>query len=462
MANELLDREPELDLLETAWAQARAGEPQLVVVWGRRRVGKTFLLTHAVREKRHVFFGATEQAEAIELARLLEAVRRDLGEEAADLAGGSFASWEAALRYLAALARDEPLAVVLDEVPYLTESTPGFASIVQSVWDHLRSGTRLMLVLTGSAVGTIERMLGAGGALRGRPTLPMRLDPLDLLTARTFLPSLDPVSFFEAYAACGGYPLHLRRWDERATTRVNLERLAATPGGILLEDATGILREELPDTGGYGRILAAVGRGRTRASEIAADAAQRIEHPLDVLVRAGFVRRSTPVGAPRRSRPLYELDDPYLAFWFGVLYPDLTAIEGGQGRAVLRRRRPAWLRHLGWVFEEAARAHATRLVRRGALPEDLVVGRWWAWGREPLGLDVAGFRGSRLVLAGEARWQSPPLAPRELRALTAKATRVPGAMEDPLLALWGRRGTTDEVRAAGALGYSLEDVLAPE
>ncbi len=286
MTDPLLDRDFELDLLEAAWTRTQAGEPQLVVMWGRRRVGKTFLLTHAVREKRHVFFGATEQAEAIELARLLETVRRDLGAEAADLAGGSFANWEAALRYLAALARDQPLAVVLDEVPYLTRSTPGFASIVQSVWDHLRGGTRLMLVLTGSAVGTIERMLGAGGALRGRPTVRMHLDPLDLLSARAFLPSLDHVSFFEAYAACGGYPLHLRRWDERVTTQVNLERLAATPGGVLLEDATGILREELPDAGGYGRILAAVGRGRTRASEIAADAAQRIEHPLDVLVRS--------------------------------------------------------------------------------------------------------------------------------------------------------------------------------
>ncbi len=145
-----------------------------------------------------------------------------------------------------------------------------------------------------------------------------------------------------------------------------------------------------------------------------------------------------------------------------MLYADLTAIEGGQGRAVLRRRRPAWRRHLGWVFEEAARAHATRLVRRGALPDDLVVGRWWAWGGEPLELDVAGFRDSRLVLGGEARWQSRLLGTREFRALTTKVTRVPGTSEDPLLALWGRSGVTDDVRAAGALGYSLEDVLAAE
>ena len=90
-------------------------------------------------------------------------------------------------------------------------------------------------------------MLGPGGALRGRPTHSLRLDPLDPIAARVFLPRLEAVPYFEAYAACGGYPLHLRQWDQTAGTDENLLRLAGTAGGILLEDALGILREELPD-----------------------------------------------------------------------------------------------------------------------------------------------------------------------------------------------------------------------
>lgn len=456
----LLDREGELALLEDAWGRSGAGEPQLVVVWGRRRVGKTFLLSHFVRRKRAVFFGATAQAEAVELARLAEAVGRDLGAHALDLAGGGFASWEAALRFLAAYARDEPVAVVLDEVPYLARSTPGFPSVVQVVWDHLAPGARVLLVLTGSAVGTIESMLGAGGALRGRPTLMLRLDPLDPLAARVFLPRLSAAAFLEAYAACGGYPLHLLQWDEAAGTEANLVRLAGTPGGILLEDAAAILREELPETGGYPRILGAIGRGRTRLSQIAAEADQRIEHPLDVLLRSGFVRRSVPVGAPRRARPLYEIADPYLAFWFGVLYSDLPQIEQGQGRAVLRRRREQWQRHLGWVFEETARAHASRLVGQGVLPEDLVVGRWWSTTGPPLEVDVLGLRSRTAVLLGEARWQQRPLGPRDLRELLAKAARIPNVVDDPILALWGRGGIEQELRSPGVLGFDIDDVLS--
>jgi AAA+ ATPase superfamily predicted ATPase len=417
-------------------------------------------LSNFVEGRRAVFFGATEQAEAIELGRLAEAVRRGLGDDALDLAGGMLSSWEAALRYLIAMSRDEPLAVILDEVPYLLRSTPGFASVVQAIWDQLPSGAKLMLVLTGSAVGTIEGMLGGGGALRGRPTETLRLDPLDAVAARVFLPRLDDSAYFEAYAACGGYPLHLRQWDPSSSTERNLLRLAGAPGGILLEDALGILREELPDVGGYPRILAAIGRGRTRAGQIAADADQRVEHPLDVLVRSGFVRRSVPVGAPRRARPLYEIDDVYLAFWFSVLYSDLHLVAAGQGRAVLRSRRPQWQRHLGWAFEELARAHAARLVASGALRDDLVVGRWWSTSGAPLEFDVLGLRGASVALVGEARWQERPLGRRDVDALRAKASGLPNLREDPVLAFWSRGGVERE--AGDVLSFRLRDALLPD
>ena len=455
----LIDREPEMASLTSAASQAAAGVPQLVVVWGRRRVGKTFLLSHFVRGQRAVFFGATQQAQGIELSRLTDAVRRDLGEEAADLAGGGFSSWEAALRFFAAVAREHPLVVVLDEVPYLTASTPGFASVVQAVWDHLPAGTPLTLVLCGSAIGMMEAMIGAGGALRGRPTLTLRLSPIEPVPARAFLPELEPPAFLEAYAACGGYPLHLRAWDQHAGSEANLLRLAGAPGGILLEDAESMLAEELTHAGGYARVLAAIGRGRTRYAQIASESDQRIERPLEVLMRAGLVSRGLPVGAPRGARATYEIADPYLAFWFSVLYSDIPQIEAGQGRAVLNRRNPSWQRHLGAVFEDVARAHARRLATRGELPSDLVIDRWWATSGEPCEVDVLGIRGTRSLLLGEARWQNRPLRARDLAQLQAKAARVPRAVKSPIFALWGRGGVEDSIRGENVLGFDTRDVL---
>jgi AAA+ ATPase superfamily predicted ATPase len=298
-------------------------------------------------------------------------------------------------------------------------------------------------------------MLGPAGALRGRPTDTIRMDPLDPWQARAFLPRLDPARFFEAYAACGGYPLHLAAWDPAASTDANLERLAGTAGGILLEDAPGILGEELPEHGGYARILAAIGRGRTRYAEIAGEAGQRVEHPLNVLVRAGFVAKVAPVGAPRGARGIYALADVYLACWFRVLYSDLALIEGGQGAAVLRRARPRWQTHLGAVFEEFARAHARRLVAQGELPEDLVIGRWWAASGLPCEVDVLGLRGSRTALLGEARWQADPLDLPALEQLRRKAARVPRPVDAPVYAFWSRAGASEDVRRAGARAFDL-------
>ena len=454
----LVNRSVELRRLDEAWQRAADGIPQLLVVWGRRRVGKTFLLSHFAQGKRAVFFGATQQAEAVELRRLTETIRR--GDQAAHLAGGGFPSWEAALQFFSALATERPLLVILDEVPYLARSTPGFASIVQVVWDHLRPGSKLVLVLTGSAVGVMEDILGAGGALRGRPTLSLPLAPVDLLAAREFLPDLPAQDLLRAYAACGGYPLHLRQWNAGVSTHENLRRLAFAPGGVLLEDAEGMLREELSPTGGYAQILAAIGRGRTRFSHIAGEVGQRIDHALDVLIRTAFVSKVLPVGAPRGARATYEIPDPYLRFWFQVLYTEAALIAGGQGDAVLERALPRWQTHLGFVFEEQARAHARRLVQRGELPADLVVGRWWPGRGASVEVDVLGLRGSRTVLLGEARWQSAPLGRRDLESLRRKVPSVPNPVDEPTLVLWGRGGVTPEARRAGALGFSIDDVVA--
>ncbi|HLQ33260.1 MAG TPA: DUF234 domain-containing protein, partial [Chloroflexota bacterium] len=253
--------------------------------------------------------------------------------------------------------------------------------------------------------------------------------------------------------------LHLHEWDQHASAESNLLRLAMSAGGILLEDASGILREELPETGGYAKILAAIGCGRSRYSEIAGLAEQRVDQPLDVLTRTAFVRRAVPVGAPKAATPLYELADVYLAFWFGVLYSEIPQIEAGQGRQVLKRVQPRIETHLGRVFEQAARDHACRLVDKDQLPSDLVVGRWWSSRGPSCEVDVLGLLGSRSYLLGEAKWQSQPLANRDLEALRRKVTYVPKPVDEPVYALWGRGGADPEVKRSGALVFSLEAML---
>jgi AAA+ ATPase superfamily predicted ATPase len=440
----IINREAEQARLTAAWVEAQQGRPQLVVLWGRRRVGKTYLLASFAEDKPTVFFAATHEAQAIELQRLAERTREALGDEVIDLAGGSFVDWERALRFFAALAQQRPVLLVLDEVPYLARSTPGFASIVQAVWDHIRPGTRLMIVLTGSAMNTMDKILS--GPLHERPTLKWRMDPLTPLEARAFLPDMEPMAFVEAYAACGGYPLHLLSWSKTSSTQENLLRLAGQPAAVLLEAASSILGEEIRDDG-YRRVLGALGRGATRYSELASQAGQRIEHALDALVRAGFVKRSLPLGAPKAANPQYAIDDTYLAFWFTVLAADAELIEGGQGSAVLNRAGERWKRHVAATYEEAARLHAAQMVRDGRLPPDLVVGRWWTTSGEQREVDILGLRGNRTALLGEVKWQRRPVGQPELRALYRSLAHVPDPVDNPTFLLYGRVAEDEQVAA---------------
>ncbi|GAA0731520.1 AAA family ATPase [Dactylosporangium roseum] len=438
-----IGRANELAELATAWDRVVAGAPELAVVWGRRRVGKTYLLTHFAQNKRSVYFTATRQdTDDRQLRRFAEALREQLGDEVADLAPPTFPTWEAALRFVAGIARAEPLLVVLDEAPRLSGGHADFADTVSAVWENHIRNQRLMLVLSGSAVAVMEQMLGPQGGLHRRAGVERRMDPFPLTDARAFLPDLPPADFIQAYAACGGYPLHLRRWSAQRSTDENLDDLAFTPGGLLLRDAPDILSEDLDWRGGYERVLTAMAGGARRRSKIAGRAQQRIDYTLDRLRRAGYVRTVRALGTGGSPDPFYEIADDYLAYWFAVLRDDADLIDGGQGPAVRQRTSGRWQTHLARVFEAAARDHAQRLVAAGTLPSDTVIGRWWK--DETVEIDVLGLTGDRPVLVGECRWQAKPLTQRDLGDLRRRAAHLASPGSAGLTFAFWSRGGVDE------------------
>lgn len=455
----LIDRSTELARLERHADAAALGAARLVSVHGRRQVGKTFLLAHLLHRRRAVgertlfataLPGASERQQ---LDAFLRSVRTQLD---APFLPERFDGWDSALRFLAATASTAPLAVAIDEVPYLLGSSPAFAGHVQQLWDEVRrtSGSvRLLLLLSGSSVATMRRLGDAGGALFGRFDDEIRIDPFDLPSAALVLAGADPAAVIEAYAACGGYPHHLQSWEPDRPAAENLRRLYFTPGGLLLRNGAQLIAD-VPDEGGVRRTLHAIGSGADRRSAVASSAGQRVERPLDLLERATLIRRVRPVGAPDRTPGRWEPADAFLRAWYELCWADAEQIEAGLGGPVATARAGRWQRHLGWAFEEQARAHAVRLAGRGELPSDARYGRWWSTSGPQVEIDVLGVIGGRSTVIGEARWDSRPLGPRVLDELKAKERASPDPVPTPILCTWSRGGGAEALSAHGVRSYT--------
>lgn len=440
---ELIDRERELAALDAA-AAARGG--QLAMVWGRRRVGKTYLLETFGRGRRSVYYTATAQSAPVELAAFTDAVREQLGSDGLP-AGYAFPDWDAALAFVTERAGARRLVVVLDEFPYLTGSTPGLESVVQRWWDRSGRRSQVMLVLCGSAVAIMESLASAAAPLHQRATLSLQLRPLDYRAAGGFTAALRPAQRIVAYAVCGGTPLYLEQWDDGADVRANLVRLFGSPAAPLVDAAELVLAGELPPGEGAFRILTAVAAGRTRPGQIADYARVAVERPLKRLTSLGILERRVPAldDPERTKRAIYRIADPYFAFWFRFIGSHRADIARGLGVQLVERRiLPGLDDYLGPLFEDVAREHARQLAASGELEADRVSGWWSADGR--FEIDLVGLSGRQVSFVGEAKWSQRAIRREVLTRLDIHRQGLGRAVTSPLRLLYGRAGCLEEVR----------------
>lgn len=233
-----VNRTDELKQLDMWWSGHAAA---LGVVWGRRRVGKTALIQHFAADRPTVFHTGGGRPAAAELAALSRAALPQLAGTFRDLAERPFADWDDALETMASLAAERPLLLVLDEWPALVETSPELPTLLRAAWDRVRSRSKLKLLLCGSAVRTMEAMQEERAPLYGRLDLALLLHPFRPHEAAPMLPALRPAQRALVWGLVGGMPLYLEWWDQGASPRINLARLACTPGGQLLTEGQLVL-----------------------------------------------------------------------------------------------------------------------------------------------------------------------------------------------------------------------------
>jgi AAA+ ATPase superfamily predicted ATPase len=453
MARRFVDRAIEQRMLAEAWA---SGVPELVVLHGRRRVGKTELLARFATRRPVAFFVAAQQLATDQLADL----GRALGPLSVDFRRGrpprlALRDWEEALDVVAAASVRGRVGLVLDEFPYLCDAEPALPSLLQRWWDRTGSRADVVIVLSGSEQAMMQRLTSHDGALYGRPTRAIWLRPFDYFQAGRFVAGWGPEDRVRAYAVAGGIPDHLEELSTDRPLRDELLRLAYTPDGRLFREAPDLLRSEFNEPRTYESILRAMASGEHQPSRIATLAGMKSAATaapyLERLIRLELVeRRTLPTEAsdprPRISR--YVLTDPYLRFYFALVDPWRSAILLGQGAKVLDDLWPVALdAHVSRVFEDVAAQYVRRLSGAGELPVMQAVGQHWI---EAGDVDVVGVAGGRVRVAGSAKWTRGSVKPAHLADLKRDVASI-AAGADPALLLFSRSGFDPALRSVPGL-----------
>jgi AAA+ ATPase superfamily predicted ATPase len=432
----LIDRDRELAALETS---AAAPGGQLVIVWGRRRAGKTYLLQAFLEQRRCIYYAATQQSAGVELAAFTDVARATMGEVGLP-PGYVFPNWSIALDFIATTSGPQRLVVILDEFPYLAASTPGLESIVQRWWDQRGRQSHVMLVLCGSAVAYMHQIMGAAAPLHQRATASIAVAALDYRAAGDFVPVLPAAERAVVYGILGGTPLYLAQWNANLDRRANLINLFGSATSPLVDAAELVLSGELPELEGAFRVLQAVALGRTRPSEIAAYAKVAVERPLKRLLTLGILERRIPAleDAARSKRGIYRIVDPYFAFWFRFIAPNRAHIARGLGAQLVDGRiLPHLDDHMGAIFEEMARDHARGLAAQGQLEAERIDSWWSTDGAHEI--DLVGVRDrDRVSFVGTVKWSARPLGREVLTNLDDHSAALPGYRGGTLRLVYGR------------------------
>lgn len=411
----MIDRENETRELRRLLER---GTPQLALLYGRRRVGKTFLLTNTWPPEQTFYFTAAATTPEQNRKQLVEDVARWSG---LPLVPDDYPNWRTVFRMLLELKAPEPLVVVLDEFQYLGENQAGLESVtseLNAAWEQRRDPRAFVLVISGSSVRTLEALDAGSAPLHGRFSWKAKLEAFDYCHAAEMVRLRTLRDRAYLYGIFGGTPRHLATLNPRESLGQNAARLMLDPRGeVRAQVETALLQEQgLREVTRYTAILRAIGQGHTELNEIGQAAGLQgdtgLRQKVERLVSLGYVQQRRNLGARPKEPYRYRLGDPALMFYHAFVSPLATTLERTPATRVWRDHVvPQLDRYMGLVFERMAEQAYIRRAAR--LP---MVQEWGFWEgvdaqRKPLEMDIACALTDGRMMTGGVKWNSRPLTP---------------------------------------------------
>jgi len=421
-ASVFLDRERELALLKDRYQSDRA---EFIVIYGRRRVGKTELIEQFInRCKNGVRLLAREESKAFQLSRFAEKLGDFFGDDF--LRKTHFTNWDGFFEYLSKKA-DKRTIIAIDEFPHMIKEDRSLPSIIQDYWDSKLKKSKIFLVLSGSSISMMEsKVLGHRSPLYGRRTGQLLIKPLNFSAVLDHVG--DSERAVEFYSVFGGTPAYLMEADPKKDIFANVAEKILREDSFIYRDVEFVLRQELVEPRYYFSILHSIARGNHRAGLIANDTGLSksiVNKYLSVLRDLQLVDHVVPVTEGHRSkRGLWFLSDNLFDFWFRFVGPHMDEVERGRADMIIEEHiKPHFKEYVGRHFEPIVREVLGEMNARYLLPTKFTkIGGWWRGSTE---IDaVALNERTREILFAECKWQAGVDARRVLRGLREKASFV--------------------------------------
>ncbi len=401
-----IGRERELNSLEKLYASDKF---EFAVIYGRRRVGKTALINHFIRNKKAIYFMGVESNDK----QNLENFSKNILEYGVGIqADTAFLSFQAALEYVFQLAEKERLILAIDEYPYVARSSRSLASTLQLLIDKYKENSKLMLILCGSSMSYMEdHVLAYKAPLYGRRTAQMKMQPFDFADACRYFKNFSDEDKALIYGIVGGTPQYLLQMDDKLSIEENIKNTFLNPTSSLFEEPENLLKQEVREPALYNAIITAIATGSARMAEISTKVGAETSvcaAYLKNLLALGLVQKETPYGEKASRKSIYAIDDNMFRFWYRFVPENYSIISRGASDIAYKRMEPHLSDYMGKVFEEICKQYLWKLLLKGQSPVEFgELGRWW--GTDPFThsqteIDIMGEQDKNTALFGECKW----------------------------------------------------------
>lgn len=416
-----INRERELQFLEERYLSNQA---EFIIIYGKRRVGKTELIKQFIKKKPAIYFLADKR----NLSEQLKELGKIIGGYFEDtiLERRGFSSFLEIFEYLRKKIKNR-LVFVVDEYPYLVEVDKAITSIFQKGWDKYLKDTKIFFIICGSSVSMMEEeTLIYKSPLYGRRTGQILLKPLSFYESWKFFPKTNLGKFLEIFTITGGIPSYLLQINPGFTIEENIKTKIFPNTEFLHNEVEFILKEELREPKNYLAILKAISWGKRKFGEIANETGLEknvLTKYLDILKKLQLIEKDIPVTEknPAKSRKgLYGISDNFFRFWFRYVYPYKSDLEIERYSEVLRKLKENFKILEAITYEKVSHEIIWRL-RDKIFPFERI-GKWWDREKE---IDIVGLnQQTKEIIFGEVKWSGKPIGVDVYKKLKEKSEFV--------------------------------------